>query len=114
MPAAMPCKMSGRKNKETCRTPDARKTKYSCIVAGEPTRKRLEGTIHKDHEDHISRLPVCAGQITHAVSAYTQVKMEDAQTFLKSPKSECADTWIRLPRQMAHIMVQYGRPSRSS
>ena len=28
---------------------------------------------------------------------------------------ECPDTWIRLPRtQMAKIMVQYGRPSRSS
>ena len=33
-----------------------------------------------------------------AVSAYTQVKMEDAQTLLKLPKSECPDIWIRLPR----------------
>ena len=55
MPAAMPCKIRGRKHKETCRTPDAPTTKYACIVeAGESTRKRLEGTLHKDHEDHIA------------------------------------------------------------
>ena len=34
-----------------------------------------------------------------AVSAYTQVKMEDAHKLLKFPKSECPDIWIRLPRQ---------------
>ena len=39
--------------------------------------------------DIISRLPV---------SAYTQVKMEDAHKLLKIPKSECPDIWIRLPR----------------
>ena len=33
-----------------------------------------------------------------AVSAYTQVKMEDAPTLLKIPKSECPDIWICLPR----------------
>ena len=33
-----------------------------------------------------------------AVSAYTQVKMEDAHKLLKIPKSECPDIWIRLPR----------------
>ena len=42
-------------------------------------------------------------------------KMEDAPKLLKIPKSECPDMWIRLPRhKMAKIMVQYGRPSRSS
>ena len=31
------------------------KTKYACIVeADESTRKRLEGNLHKDHEDHIA------------------------------------------------------------
>ena len=65
--------------------------------------------------DIISRLPGCAGQAADAVSAYTQVKMEDAHKLLKIPKSECPDIWIRLPRhKMAKIMVQYGRPSRSS
>ena len=38
-----------------------------------------------------------ASQMT-AVSAYTQVKMEDAPKLLKLPKSECPDIWIRRPR----------------
>ena len=48
--------------------------------------------------DIISRLPGCAGQAADAVSAYTQVKLEDASKLLKIPKSECPDIWIRLPR----------------
>ena len=39
--------------------------------------------------DIISRLPGCAGQAADAVSAETQVKMEDASKLLKIPKSEC-------------------------
>ena len=48
--------------------------------------------------DIISRLPGCDGQAADAVSAYTQVKMEDAHKLLKIQKSECPDIWIRLPR----------------
>ena len=48
--------------------------------------------------DTISKLPGCAGQAADAVSAYTQVEMEDAPKLLKIPKSECPDIWIRLPR----------------
>ena len=48
--------------------------------------------------DIMSRLPGCAGQAADAVSAYTQVKMEDAHKLLKIPKSQCPDIWIRLPR----------------
>ena len=48
--------------------------------------------------DIISRLPGCAVQAADAVSAYTQVKMEDAPKLLKIPKSECPDVWIRLQR----------------
>ena len=48
--------------------------------------------------DIISRLPGCDGQAADAVSAYTQVKMEDAPKLLKIPKSECPDIRIRLPR----------------
>ena len=48
--------------------------------------------------DIISRLPGFAGQAADAVSAFAQVKMEDAPRFLKIPKSECPDVWIRLPR----------------
>ena len=49
--------------------------------------------------------PVCDGQAAEAISAYTQVKMKDAQTLLKIPKSECPDVWIRLPKhKMAEVM----------
>ena len=64
--------------------------------------------------DIISRLPGCAGQAADAVSAYTQVKMEDAHKSLKIPKSECPDMETPSKTQMAKIMVQYGRPSCSS
>ena len=49
--------------------------------------------------DIISRLPGCDGQAADAVSAYTQVNMEDAPKLLQIPKSECPDVWIRLPRR---------------
>ena len=48
--------------------------------------------------DIISRLPGCDGEAADAVSAETQVKMEDAHKLLKIPKSERPDNWIRLPR----------------
>ena len=48
--------------------------------------------------DIISRLLGCDGQAADAVSAYTQVKMEDAPKLFKIPKSECPHIWIRLPR----------------
>ena len=48
--------------------------------------------------DIIARLPGCNGQAADAVSAYSQVTMEDAHKLLKIPKSECPDIWIRLPR----------------
>ena len=38
------------------------------------------------------------GEAAGAVYAYTQVKLEDAPRFLKIPKSECPDVWMRLPR----------------
>ena len=48
--------------------------------------------------DIISRLPGCDGQAADAVSANSQVKMEDAHKLLKIPKSECPDIRIRPPR----------------
>ena len=64
--------------------------------------------------DIISRLPGCDGQAAEAVvSAKTPVKMEDAHKLLKIPKSECPDI-SSTTTQVAQIMVQYGRPSRSS
>ena len=65
--------------------------------------------------DIISRLPGCDGQAADAVSAYTQVKMEDAHKLLKNSKigvSRHSDS--STTTQMAKIMVQYGRPSCSS
>ena len=55
--------------------------------------------------DIISRLPGCAGQAADAVSAYTQVRMEDAPSLLKNSDvrmSRCFDTSTKT--QMAHIM----------
>ena len=45
-----------------------------------------------------SRLPGRVGQAADAISAQTQVKMEDAPKLLKIPESECPDIWNRLPR----------------
>ena len=66
--------------------------------------------------DIISRLPGCDGQAADAVSAYTQVKKEDAPKNNEIPKSECPDRHLdsSTTTQKAKIMVQYGRPSRSS
>ena len=46
-----------------------------------------------------SRLPGCDGQAADAISAFSQVKMEDDHKLLKIPNSECPDIWIRAPRQ---------------
>ena len=48
--------------------------------------------------DMKSRLPGCAGQAADAISAFTRVKMGDALSLLKIPKSECPDIWIRVPK----------------
>ena len=48
--------------------------------------------------DVIARLPHCDGQAADAVSAYTQVKLEDVPRLLRIPKSECPDICTRLPR----------------
>ena len=64
--------------------------------------------------DIISRLPGCAGQVADAVSAETQVKMEDASTLWKIPVGMSRYLDSSTETQMAKIMVQYGRPSRFS
>ena len=71
--------------------------------------------------DIISRLPGCDGQAADAVSAYTQLKMEDAHKLLNIPRSECPDIWIRLPRPKSWSSMEdpvvplernlYGHPS---
>ena len=68
MPAAMPCKTQREKYRETCRVEKKCKTKYACIVeADESTRKRMEGSLHKYHEDHI------AGKGMNSLSHYNLV-----------------------------------------
>ena len=69
--------------KETCRTPDAPKTQYACIVEGEEsTRKRLEGTLHKYHEDHIAGKGINSLNHYHLVHQFIlvpkEVKIPDA------------------------------------
>ena len=68
MPAAMPCKIQREKYRGTCRVEKDCKTEYACIVeADESTRKRMEGSRHKNHEDHI------AGKRTNSLSHYNLV-----------------------------------------
>ena len=48
--------------------------------------------------DVIARLAGGAGRASDVVSAYTQVKMEDAPKLLGLPEAECPTFWIRPPR----------------
>ena len=48
--------------------------------------------------DIISRLKGCSEQATDAVSAYTQVKMEDAPKLLIIPKSQCPGILDTFPK----------------
>ena len=68
MPATMPCKLQREKCRETCRVGE-HKTKYACIVeADESMRKRMEGSPHENHEDHI------AGKRMSSLSHYNWVR----------------------------------------
>ena len=65
--------------------------------------------------DIISRLPGCAGQAADAVSAYTQIEngrcSKTIESFITGMSRQMDSSSTT---QMAKIMVQYGRPSRSS
>ena len=55
MEATIPCNIWKTKMQGTCAGPDIRNSRYACIVeANESTRKRLEGTQHKDYEELIA------------------------------------------------------------
>ena len=55
MPAATPCKFQRDKYRETCRKVKEYKTKNACIVeADESMRIRMEGSLHKNHDDHVA------------------------------------------------------------
>ena len=65
--------------------------------------------------DIVSRLAGCAGQAADAISAYTQGKMEDAPSLFKKSKDGIFQKFGHVyETQMAQIVVQHGRPSRSS
>ena len=59
--------------------------------------------------DVIARLTDCDGQAADAVSAYIQVKLEDAPRLLKITESECPDVWISLPRHELDIFRAIAR-----
>ena len=76
VPAAMLCKLQCENYRETCRV-EEHKTKYACIVeADESMRKRMEGSPHKNHEDHI------AGKGMNSLSRYNLV-----HTFIPMPQA---------------------------
>ena len=77
-------KMQARR--KPCSFSGIRKTKYACIVeADESTRKRLEGTLHKDHEDHI------AGEGINSLNPYNPVhKFMPMLQAMKIPEAKAA------------------------
>ena len=61
--------------------------------------------------DIISRLPGCDGQAADAVSAYTQVKMEDAHKIIENSKigmSRKLDSCTTTPRAKS-VWSSFGR-----
>ena len=80
----------------------------SSATQGSPASQMITAKVM----DVIVRPLDCDGQAADAVSANTQVKMEDAPKLLRSPKSECPEVWIRHPRhKVAQIMVKHRRPA---
>ena len=77
MPGAMPRKTRREKYRETCSVEKKCKTKYASVVeADESTRNRMEGSLHKDHEDHI------AGKGTNSLSHFNL-----ARKFIPMPQA---------------------------
>ena len=68
MSAAMLCKLQRGQYRETCRTIGEHKTKCACTAeATESLRRRMEGSPHQNHEDHI------AGKGMNPLSRYNLV-----------------------------------------
>ena len=86
MPVAKPCKLQRDNYRESCRTVEEHKTKYACIVeADESTRKRMEGSLHKNHEDH------AAGKGMNSLSHYNLVhKFIPMPQAMKIPDAKAA------------------------
>ena len=99
MPAAMPCKLQRDKYRETCRTVEEHKTKCACIFEADGSRrKRMEGSPHKNHEDHI------AGKGMNSLSRYKLAhKFIPMPQALKIPDSKAAveKEWEKLDKILA-------------
>ena len=83
MSAAMSCKLQRGQNRETCRTVGEHKTKDACIVeTDESMKKRMEGSPHKNHEDHIAgkgKNSLSHYNLVHKFIPMPQVKIPDAK-----------------------------------
>ena len=55
--------------------------------------------------DVVDKLPGCAGQASDAVSAHTQVKMEDPPTLWELLKSECPSIWMKILEDGMKYMI---------
>ena len=91
---AMPCKMETRKRarkpQETVasESTDSHKKKYACIVeAHESTRKRLECTLPRNHEDHIADKGF--NSITHYSLVHKFIPMPQAMKIPDAVDKEC-------------------------
>ena len=101
---AMPCKKTNSRHGEIRGKTDDFKSKFACILeASESTRLRMEESLPNHHEDHI------AGKGAHSLHHYILVhKFIPMPQAMKIPCSKGSSG-----QEMAKIMVQYGRPSRS-
>ena len=86
MPAAMPCKTTVNCRGESCRSIWKHKTEYACIVeADESMRIRMEGSHHKNHEDHIAGTGV--NSLSHFNLVHKFIPMPQA---MKIPDAKAA------------------------
>ena len=87
MPAAMPCKTPAKCRGETCHKIGKRKIKYACIVdADESMRIRLEGVLHRCHEDHIAAKGINSMNHYNLVHKFTPMP----QALIKIPDAKAA------------------------
>ena len=114
VPAAMLCETPREECRETCNGTENCKTKDACIVeADESTRKCLEGTLHKNDEDHIT------GKGINSLSHYNLVrkfipmpqamKIPDAKAAVdkRMKKPEKIPTWqLRKVRNKYEVIAE--------
>ena len=96
MPAAIPYTSRREEYRETCHGTENCKTKYACIVeSDESTRKRLEGTLRKGHEDHIAVRGI--NSLNHHNLVHKFIPMSQAMK-IPDAKSAVDKEWETLKR----------------